>query len=132
MAIFSRKKNKAVVVGLDGVPHKLLVDFMARGILPNLARITARGNLRRMEVTVPEISAVSWPSFMTGVDPGEHGIFGFTEVVPGSYQQTFPNYGSLKAPTIWDRLEKQGKRSVVINQPGTYPARRLSGALVSG
>lgn len=132
MALFSRKKTKAVVLGLDGVPHTLLQDLMAQGVLPNLQKIFAAGNLRRMEVTVPEISAVSWPSFMTGVDPGTHGIYGFTELIPGSYDMTFPNYTNLKAPTIWDRLEQRGKRSVVLNQPGTYPARRINGALISG
>jgi len=132
MALFSRKKTKAVVVGLDGVPHTLLHDLMAQGVLPRMAEIFKQGNLRRMEVTVPEISAVSWPSFMTGADPGSHGIFGFTELIPGTYDFTFPNYSDLKAPTIWDKLEKQGKRSVVLNQPGTYPARRVNGALVSG
>jgi len=132
MALFSRKKTKAVTLGLDGVPHTLLQKLLADGTLPNMKRIFAAGNLRRMEVTVPEISAVSWPSFMTGVDPGTHGIFGFTELIPGSYDMTFPNYNDLKAPTIWDQLEKQGKRSVVVNQPGTYPARRINGALISG
>ncbi|MHA1568236.1 MAG: alkaline phosphatase family protein, partial [Alphaproteobacteria bacterium] len=53
-------------------------------------------------------------------------------LVPGSYDMTFTNYTTLKAPTIWDKLEEQGKRSVVLNQPGTYPARRINGALVSG
>mgnify|MGYP000855240704 CR=1 FL=1 len=132
MSLFSRKKNKAVVVGLDGVPHTLLGRLMEQGVLPRMKDIFAKGNLRRMEVTVPEISAVSWPSFMTGADAGSHGIFGFTDLLPGGYDLTFPNYGSLKAPTIWETLELKGKRSVVLNQPGTYPARRLSGALVSG
>ena len=121
-----------MVVGLDGVPFTLLTQYIKDGTMPNVARICALGNLRKMEVTVPEISSVSWPSFMTGKDPGSHGIFGFTEIIPGSYNLTFPCYSDLKAPPIWDLLEKKGKRSVVINQPGTYPARRLNGALVSG
>ena len=121
-----------MVVGLDGVPFTLLTQYIKDGTMPNMARICAQGNLRKMEVTVPEISSVSWPSFMTGKDPGSHGIFGFTEIIPGSYNLTFPCYSDLKAPPIWDLLEKKGKRSVVINQPGTYPARRLNGALVSG
>ena len=132
MGLFSRKKTKAMVIGLDGVPFTLLSRFIKDGIMPNMAKICAQGNLRKMEVTVPEISSVSWPSFMTGKDPGSHGIFGFTEIIPGSYNLTFPGYSDLKAPTIWDQLEKKGKRSVVINQPGTYPARRINGALVSG
>lgn len=132
MGLFSKKKTKAMVVGLDGVPHSLLVKLMDQGVLVNIAQIVKGGNLRQMEVTVPEISSVSWPSFMTGTDPGTHGIFGFTEVVPGTYDLTFPGFGDLKAPTIWDTLEKSGKRSVVLNQPGTYPARRTGGVLVSG
>ncbi len=132
MGIFSRKKTKAMVVGLDGVPHTLLTDLMEKGVMPNMKKITAAGNLRQMEVTVPEISAVSWPSFMTGVDPGTHGIFGFSELRPNTYDMFFPCYSDLKAPAIWDTLEKDGKRSVVLNQPGTYPARRINGALVSG
>ncbi len=132
MALFSRKKTKGMVVGLDGVPYTLLKSMMSKGLLPNMAQITAHGNFRRMEVTVPEISAVSWPSFMTGVDPGAHGIFGFTELIPDSYKMFFPSFGDIKAPTIWDKLEKLGKRSVVLNQPGTYPAKRINGALVSG
>jgi predicted AlkP superfamily phosphohydrolase/phosphomutase len=132
MGLFSRKKTKAVVVGLDGVPHTLLKKFIAEGVMPNMAKIAPKGNLRRMEVTVPEISAVSWPSFATGEDPGTHGLFGFIELRDGTYQQYYPNYTDLKAPCIWDKLEKKGHKSVVINQPGTYPARRINGALVSG
>ncbi|MDP8224657.1 MAG: alkaline phosphatase family protein [Candidatus Lernaella stagnicola] len=132
MSLFSRKKKKAVVLGLDGVPHTLLQQFLAQGILPNMKRIFDQGNLRRMEVTVPEISSVSWPSFMTGVDPGTHGVFGFTELLENSYDMYFPNFTHIKAPTIWDQLEKQGKRSIVLNQPGTYPAKRINGVLVSG
>ncbi len=132
MGLFSRKKTKAVVLGLDGVPYALIQDFLPKGILPNMQKIFAQGNLRRMEVTVPEISSVSWPSFMTGVDPGTHGIYGFTELLENSYDMFFPNYAHLKAPAIWDTLEKQGRRSVVLNQPGTYPAKRINGALISG
>jgi predicted AlkP superfamily phosphohydrolase/phosphomutase len=35
-------------------------------------------------------------------------------------------------PTFWDRLGKSGRRSAVINQPSTYPAREMPGVLVSG
>jgi predicted AlkP superfamily phosphohydrolase/phosphomutase len=35
-------------------------------------------------------------------------------------------------PTLWDRAAIDGLRSVVVNLPGTYPARRMNGSLVSG
>ena len=134
MAAFWNKKKggKACVVGLDGVPYTLIKRFTEDGTMPALAEIIKAGHLRQMKVTLPEISAVSWPSFMTGSNPGRHGIFGFTDLKPNSYSLRFPSYGDLKAPTIWDKLGERSKRSVVINQPSTYPARPMEGVLVSG
>jgi predicted AlkP superfamily phosphohydrolase/phosphomutase len=131
-ALWSRKKKHACVVGLDGVPYSLLKRFMEDGTMPALANIAGTGHLRKMRVTLPEISAVSWPSFMTGKNPGHHAIFGFTDLKPQSYSLRFPSFKDLRAPTIWDTLAERKKRSVVINQPSTYPARPIEGALISG
>ncbi len=100
--------------------------------MPRAKEIFARGSLRKMKVTLPEISSVSWTSFMTGMAPGEHGIYGFTDLKPDSYDMTFPSYPDLPVKTLWERLAEKGKRSVVINQPATYPARPIEGALISG
>jgi predicted AlkP superfamily phosphohydrolase/phosphomutase len=130
--IFKKKKgNRSCVVGLDGVPHSLVMRFVEDGTWPFMAGLVKSGSLTRMKVTLPEISAVSWPSFMTGANPGVHGVFGFTEL-DGDYNMSFTNFQSLKCPTFWDRLGEQGKKSVVINQPGTYPARDIPGVLISG
>jgi predicted AlkP superfamily phosphohydrolase/phosphomutase len=69
---------------------------------------------------------------MTGANPGTHGIFGFTDLHDRSYQIRFPNFLDVKVPTLWDRLGERGLKSIVINQPSTYPARKLEGALVAG
>jgi predicted AlkP superfamily phosphohydrolase/phosphomutase len=132
MALFGRKRKRALVVGLDGVPYTLLSALAADGTMPNMAKLISLGHLSKMKVTLPEISAVSWPSFMTGADPGTHGIFGFVDPKPGSYDIRFPSFRDLKAPTFWDRLGERKKKSVVINQPSTYPAREIPGVLISG
>jgi len=132
VGLFSRKSKRTLVIGLDGVPHALLVRLAAEGVMPNTARLLLLGHLSKMKVTLPEISAVSWPSFMTGANPGTHGIFGFVDLKPGSYELRFPGFRDLRVPTLWDRLGERGKRSVVINQPSTYPAREIPGVLVSG
>jgi len=132
MALFGRRRKRTLVVGLDGVPHSLITRLAAAGTMPNVARLVDLGSLARMKVTLPEISAVSWPSFMTGTNPGTHGIYGFVDPKPGSYDIRFPNFRDLGAPTIWDKLGEKKKRSVVLNQPSTYPAREIPGVLVSG
>ena len=39
---------------------------------------------------------------------------------------------NIKANTLWDDLARNGKKSVVINMPATYPAKEINGALISG
>ena len=132
--LFPKRKKRAVLVGLDGVPYGLLCTLIDRGITPNLARLASKGpdHFKQMDASLPEISSVSWSSFMTGLNPGRHGIYGFMDLKPGTYQMYFPSYPHLKAPTLWDTLGQKGRRSVVVNLPGTYPARPHEGVLISG
>jgi len=132
MALFTKKKSRVVVVGLDGFPYSLLAPLAAAGATPRLGELARAGTFARMTVTLPEISAVSWPSFATGVGPGGHGVFGFTDLKAGTYDLRFTSAADVRAATIWDRLGRVGKRVVVINQPSTYPARAVNGVMVAG
>ena len=135
MKWFSKKRKKALIIGVDGVPHSLLDTFTKNGTMHNLNRILNRGfTLHSMNASLPEISSVSWTSFMTGVNPAEHGIFGFTHLQPNSYKLHFTNSRDMKSPTFWQILSKQGKvkKTLVINVPSTYPAFPIEGLLVSG
>jgi len=100
--------------------------------MPNLAKIVQEGTLAQMDTSIPEISSVAWTTFFTGVNPAKHGIYGFIDLKPNSYNFYFPNSYDIKAKTLWKRLGEKGKRSVIINVPSTYPAKPLNGSLVSG
>lgn len=133
MSILKKKKqNRVCVIGLDGVPFDLLLDLAKKGVLSALGRIIDSGHLHKMKASLPEVSAVSWTDFMTGANSGTHGIFGFTDLKPGTYDLRFPNFLDVKAPTIWDKLGEKGLKSIIINQPSTYPARKINGVLLSG
>ncbi len=133
MAVLKRKKtNRACVIGLDGVPYGMIVELARRGVMSTMARLMDIGKIHRMKASLPEISSVSWTDFMTGMNAGGHGIFGFTDFKPKSYGVRYPNFLDVKAPTIWDKLGSKGKKSIVINQPSTYPARKVDGVLISG
>lgn len=125
--------KKAVVIGLDGTPFTLLKSLSEKGVMPNTKKIIEEGSLFQMNASIPEISSVSWSCFMTGKNPAKHGIFGFTDLKPYSYSLKFPNFNDLKSETIWEYLyRKDNKRSVVLNIPATYPAKKMNGVLVSG
>lgn len=124
--------GKVAVIGLDGVGLPLVQELVARGITPNLAALAARGTLAPMRSSIPTISSVSWTGFMTGKNPGKHGVYGFTDLKPGTMSMFFPNFGNVHGDTLWDVAGRAGKRCIVLNIPNTYPARGLDGLLVSG
>ncbi len=132
--LFGEEKTgrKALIIGLDGVPYTLMKKFIADGTMPNAAALVKTGTLRRMTTSLPEVSSVAWTTFMTGVNPGKHGIYGFMDLRPKTYDMFFPDFKCVKSATMWDHLGRIGKRSIVMNVPSTYPARELNGILVSG
>jgi predicted AlkP superfamily phosphohydrolase/phosphomutase len=124
--------GRTTVVGLDGVSVGLLRTLMADGTMPRLAGIAAGGRLRPMSSSVPEISSVAWTSTMTGVNPGRHGIFGFTDLGPG-YRLRFPNLRDVRHTPLWEEWNARGLRTAIVNVPATYPAPEwIGGVLVAG
>jgi predicted AlkP superfamily phosphohydrolase/phosphomutase len=124
--------SRVAVIGLDGVGLPLVQELAARGVMPALGRLLPQGTAAPMRSSIPTISSVSWAGFMTGRNPGKHGIYGFTDVKPGTLTTFFPNFGNVQGDTLWDVAGRAGKRAIVMNVPGTYPARPLAGMLVSG
>jgi predicted AlkP superfamily phosphohydrolase/phosphomutase len=126
------KKRKVAIIGIDGVPCSLLQRFIGEGLMPNFSKLVEKGTLSGMTVSVPEVSSTSWTTFMTGVNPGRHGIYGFMELHKETYKWRFPNSNDIKSETIWEMAGKQNKKSIVLNVPSTYPARPLNGILTAG
>lgn len=128
-------QKKVLIIGIDGVPFDLITRMMEQGYMKELKRICDGGyTVHKMRASYPDISSVSWTSFMTGANPAEHGIFGFTDLKSNSYDLYFPNSRDIKAPVFWQTLREQGKanRALILNIPNTYPAFPLHGLMVSG
>jgi predicted AlkP superfamily phosphohydrolase/phosphomutase len=123
-----RKKN--IILGIDGVPFELMENLSNKGIMPNFKDLKQEYYFKSMKSSIPHISSVSWSSIITGKNPGEHGIFGFTEIIKNTYTLSFPNFNALKAKPFWH--DGQNKKHVIINVPSTYPAKKLNGIHISG
>jgi predicted AlkP superfamily phosphohydrolase/phosphomutase len=128
----AKVKRRVFVLGFDGTPHSYLKAETSAGRLPNLAALFEDGACVPMRSSVPSVSGTAWMSVFTGRDPGGHGIFGFMDCKPDSHDFYFPNFDHVRAPLLWELLAGVGKRSVVLNVPGTYPARAMHGWLVAG
>ncbi len=121
-----------LIVGFDGATWDLINPWIDRGWLPNLQRLRERSISGPLTSTVPPVTLPSWTTFMTGVNPGKHGIFDFTRRDLGTYNVRFVNSTFRKVPTIWQRLSDAGKRVCVLGLPGTYPPEPLNGCMVCG
>jgi len=121
-----------LIIGLDGATWDLMGPWIAAGRLPHLARLQQQGVSGRLASTMPPATLPSWTTFMTGVNPGKHGIFDFTRRELGSYEVRFVNATFRKAPTVWRLLSDAGRRVAVLGLPGTYPPEPLNGCMISG
>lgn len=122
---------KILTIGIDGLPYTLLQSLSDQGVTPNLKNLLNSGDSKPIVSSIPDISSTAWTGFMTGVNPGEHGIYGFYEPA-WDYNLRFPTARDIQSPTIWRQLGRLHKKSLIVNMPQTYPALPLNGTLISG
>ncbi len=124
--------HRVWVIGLDGVPWTLLQPWIDAGHLPTLARLQKGGAWGGLRSTIQFLTAVAWTSFLTGLNPGKHGIFDFVRRIPGTYKQELTNASLRSGRSIWRILSDAGRRVGVVNVPMTFPPEPVNGFLISG
>ncbi|RMG51117.1 MAG: hypothetical protein D6723_11165 [Acidobacteria bacterium] len=138
-------KRKLLIIGWDGASFIALDGLIERGCLPTLARLRANGFSAPLNSTLPPVSAPAWTSFITGKNPGKHGIFQFYEVNPwspkalGRGQRTHMavpgvvvNSRSIGEAKFWELMSAAGLRLALINLPMTYPPAPINGLMITG
>lgn len=148
--------QRVIVLGIDGFDHRLTRELLAAGRLPNLAALAARGGFSALATSTPPLSPVAWSTFITGLDPGEHGIFDFIHRAPTTLEsflstsRTVPpgrmlSLGRWQFPlssgrvellrggeAFWEVLEARGIDTTIVRMPANFPpsgkaTRELSG-----
>jgi len=145
-----------VVLGIDGMDPDLLTRFMAEGRMPNFSALIAEGSFTRLETSIPPQSPVAWSNFITGMDPGGHGIFDFIHRDPATYTPVFsaadieepsktlalgdwllPLSGGgtvllRKGDAFWQVLDRAGVPCTVIRVPANYPPAKTKARTLAG
>lgn len=150
--VFSRGKGRAdtglkvLIIGFDGLDPHLLETFMKQGKLPAFSRfLSGGGDFRRLRTSNPPQSPVAWSNFITGMNPGGHGIFDFLIRYPQTYTIDFSaarseeakntlTLGNLVVPlsggkitnlrqgrAFWQILEEYDVPATVFKIPSNYP-----------
>ncbi|MEK6323472.1 MAG: alkaline phosphatase family protein [Acidobacteriota bacterium] len=123
--------DKLLVIGLDGASFNVLDPLIEKGYLPNIASLIAGGSRADLETTFPPITAVAWSSFMTGKNPGKHGIFEFVRRDRHSKRELAVNASFRQGRAVWDLLSDAGNRVIVHNFPCTYPPHEINGLMIA-
>lgn len=125
-------RPKTVVIGMDGAPFPLIKKWAAEGKLPNLRALIDRGAFGVLKSTIPVHSPTAWASFITGLNPGNHGVYDFVRREPDSYRLRVIRADQYSGTSLWRLLSDHGQTVGVMNVPMTYPPEAVNGFLLSG
>jgi predicted AlkP superfamily phosphohydrolase/phosphomutase len=144
------------IVGVDGMDPEIVQRLLDRGELPNFAKLRDEGSFQTLGTSTPPQSPVAWSNFVTGMNPGGHGIFDFIHRDPATYKpisSATPAAENPKAvhlfgyviPTSspevrnnrggtpwWDVLQQHGVHVEVYRIPGNFPTPPSKASVLSG
>ena len=144
------------VLGVDGMDPVVLQRLMDEGKMPTFAKLAAEGSFQALGTANPPQSPVAWSTFVTGMNPGGHGVFDFVHRDPKTYMPissaTLPEdpgsavslFGYFipiggKTPQntrggvpFWDPLMDAKVDVEVYRMPGNYPPPPSDAKVLSG
>ena len=148
---------RVIVLGIDGLDPDLLAQVIAEHPvrMRNFAELVKEGGLNRLSTSTPPQSPVAWSSFITGLDPGGHGIFDFihrdprtrevaTSITRGGDPTTLALGSEFQLPigggsesnrsgqAFWELLAEQGVCADVWRMPANFPVVPSKGWSFSG
>ena len=128
--------DKALIIGLDGVIPKRVYKFAQEGKMPHLKKLLDKGVwANNCLVPFPTITPTNWTSIVTGSWPGTHGLTDFNVHYPGNpLNKTHQGLWQEDSQSqhIWDKLEENGKQSIIVNYPTTWPPKLKNGIQLGG
>jgi Type I phosphodiesterase / nucleotide pyrophosphatase len=146
------------VLGIDGLERRMTEQMTARGEMPQLAALLARGASGRLRAEPERVPAIVWTTIATGRGPEAHGIqatsarrvaglrtplaFGPSEgPIAAALARTTdvlrltrrePATSVLRGvKAFWNVASEKGLRVGVVNWWATWPADAVNGYLVS-
>ncbi len=147
------------VLGVDGIDPTILRHMIDDGRLPAIAELADGGTFQLLGTSTPPQSPVAWSGFITGMNPGGHGIYDFVHRDPQNYHPissaTPPpseiepteaiEIAGMYIPTsggeilnnrggvpFWDYLHAAGVDVEIYRIPGNYPTPESEAKVLGG
>lgn len=115
--------EKMFVLGIDGMDPRFTQKCIAEGLMPNTAKLIARGSARAdlsMLGGHPTVTPPMWTTLATGTWPVVHGITGYARRSPDKLGVSEYGFDSrlCHAEQMWNVFAEAGKKTLVIHWPG--------------
>ena len=123
--------KKVLLIGWDAADWKVIHKLMDEGKMPAVQRLVENGTMGNMATLFPPLSPMLWTSIATWKRPYKHGIYGFTEPTPDKMSVQPMTSVSRKSKAIWNILNQEDMRSIVVGWWPSHPAEPINGAMVS-
>jgi predicted AlkP superfamily phosphohydrolase/phosphomutase len=133
-------RRRLLILGLDGATWDVLLPLVEQGLMPNLGSLLDRGVRSDLVSMIPPVTATSWSTFVTGLNPGKHGVFEFLLRRKGLSEHAVSKrnpFGEIPVNStlrdgvpIWELASRAGLKSVVIGVPITYPPSQINGCMI--
>ncbi len=124
-------KKKVLLIGWDAADWKVINPLMDAGKMPNVQKLVDQGVAGQIATLRPPLSPMLWTSIATGKRPFKHGIHGFSEPTPGGLGIQPVTNLSRKCKAVWNILNQNALRSIVIGWWPSHPAEPINGVTVS-
>lgn len=124
-------KQKVLLIGWDAADWKVIHELMDAGKMPTLQQMVDQGTVGNLRTLNPPLSPMLWTSIATGKRPYKHGIYGFTEPSPHRDGVQAMTNLSRSSKAVWNILNQNDKRSVVLGWWPSHPAEPINGVMVS-
>ncbi|HLC96388.1 MAG TPA: alkaline phosphatase family protein [Candidatus Nanoarchaeia archaeon] len=121
--------RKVLVICIDGATFDLLDPLLDK--LPTIQKLKTVGCYGNLFSVYPPITPPAWASFITGKNPGKHGVFDFIDV-KNREKTDVVDASHIDSESLWSILSRNGVKVGVLNIPLTYPPEKVNGFLVPG
>jgi hypothetical protein len=117
-----------VVIGVDGLEWRVVLDLVREGRMPVVARLMEEGTFGYLETLRPTMSPVIWTSVATGKRPNKHGITHFTK--GGANPELFSSL-DRKTKALWNIFTDADLTVDTVGWWMTFPAEPIHGVMVA-
>jgi predicted AlkP superfamily phosphohydrolase/phosphomutase len=125
------EKEQFILLGLDGLDGREIQRYRSSDTFQTLETILNDGCYHDLSSTHPPWTPCAWPSFLSGRNPGNHGVFDF--FTNDGYEKDLIDRQVVDAPYLFEIVDAVGYTSLVINYPVTHPPSKMEhGAVVPG